>query len=311
MNETASLTILLTGGAGFLGKHITAFHESIGNKVVTLGRERNNTLVTDLSNTVPDLSNYTFDYVIHAAGKAHVVPQNQAEEQEFFDVNYWGTINLLAGLEKCPTLPKGVVLISTVAVYGLDSGELIKESQPLAASEPYGKSKIQAEEAVKDWGVKHGVSAAALRLPLVAGTNPPGNLGAMISGISKGFYLSIGEADARKSIVLANDVAKIAVKAAQVGGIYNLSDGHHPNFEELETLISQQLGKKKPIKIPYFVAKMLAWAGDAFFFVTRRRFPINSRALSKITSPLTFDDTLARQQLGWKPTGVLQGFKIK
>lgn len=303
-------TILLTGGLGFLGRHLIAYQESIGNTVITLGREGKSKIVTDLSAIVPDLSAYTFDYIIHAAGKAHVVPSSSAEEEAFYNVNYWGTVNLLNAIEKMSKKPKGITLISTVAVYGLDSGVNIKESQALAAEDPYGKSKIQAEGALSDWGQKNGVTTAALRLPLVAGSNPPGNLGSMINAIRKGFYLSIGAADARKSIVMATDVAAIVVKAAEVGGTYNLSDGHHPNFAELEAVISKQLGKSLPFKIPMFLAKILAGFGDLFFLITRKRFPINSRALNKITQPLTFDDSQARQKLAWKPSRVIDSFKI-
>ena len=310
MNNSSKQKILLTGGLGFLGKHLITYQKKCGNEVLTLGRESESDIVTDLASVTPDLSEQTFDYVIHAAGKAHVVPKTDTEAQAFFNVNYWGTINLLTALEKSKQLPKGIVLISTVAVYGLDTGENIKETQPLAADEPYGKSKIQAEEAMKDWGAKHGVTIGILRLPLVAGKNPPGNLGAMVNAMRKGFYMSIGPAQARKSIVMASDVAAIVLKAAQVGGTYNLSDGHHPNFEELETMISSKLSKKKPIKIPMWLAKIMAFAGDMFFTIFRKRFPINSRALSKITSPLTFDDSQARQHLQWNPKRVLDAFEL-
>ena len=58
--------------------------------------------------------------------------------------------------------------------------------------------------------------------------------------------------------------------------------------------------------MPLFVANLLAKFGD----LLGNSFPINSNKLSKITSALTFDDSKARNTFGWKPTPVLEGFKI-
>src|SRR5690606_19563932 len=127
---------------------------------------------------------------------------------------------------------------------------------------PYAKSKIATENWLIEWCSKHNIRLAILRLPLIAGVNPPGNLKAMIDGIRTGRYFRIGDGSARKSVVLASDVAAIIPKAAEVGGIYNLTDGYHPSFAELELLIANQLGKPVPKTIPMFLAKVLGWTGD-------------------------------------------------
>jgi len=132
------MKILLTGSNGFLGQNLLK-KLSTGNSVVTC--DLNKAIIScDLSQAIPQLKD-TFDMVIHAAGKAHVVPKNGEEEKLFFDVNYLGTINLLQALEKNP--PKSFVFISTVAVYGLEEGDLITEDFPLNGSTSYAKSKKQ------------------------------------------------------------------------------------------------------------------------------------------------------------------------
>ena len=129
----------------------------------------------------------------------------------------------------------------------------------------------------------------------------------MIKGIKKGYYFNINEGHARKSMVLADDVAKFILKAAEVGGIYNLTDGYHPSFYEISHLIANQLGKSYIPNMPNFIAKFLAKIGD----LIGPKFPINTDKYLKITSDLTFDDSKAREAFGWDPTPVLKGFKIK
>jgi len=294
--------MLISGARGFLGDILT--HTLTHAGITTIGRSATDDIHADLKFQIPAIQK-TNDIIIHAAGKAHVVPKTEAERQEFFDVNVTGTQNLLRGLEKAPGLPKCFVFISSVAVYGLETGHLISEDAPLLAEDPYGRSKIQAEKIIEEWCAKNNVVCTILRLPLLAGPNPPGNLKSMISGIKKGYYFNVAGGKAKKSIVLAQDVAEIIPTVAKVGGIYNLTDGYHPDFSELSKLIAKQLGKSKPLNMPMWVAKLFAKIGDRL----GAKAPINSDKLNKITSDLTFDDSKARELLGWNPIKILDGFK--
>lgn len=292
---------LITGSNGFLGKHIL---KGLKVKPVTVGRNSKCDIIVDLSKEIPLLPKV--DLVIHSAGKAHCVPKTEIEKQAFFDVNVKGTENLLKGLEKSG-FPKQFVFISSVSVYGLTLGVGIDEDHPLMASDPYGKSKILAEKIVQDWCAKNNVICTILRLPLVVGKNPPGNLGAMIHAIQEGFYFNIAGGKAKKSMVLADDVSRILLQVAPVGGIYNLTDGYHPNFYEMSLLISKQLGKEKVSNMPFWIARFFAFFGN----IMGSKFPINSDKLNKLNATLTFDDSKARRTFGWNPKAVLEGFKIK
>lgn len=295
------MNILLTGSTGFFGKQII-FHNST-ETIFSLNRNVGN-YKFDLSKSIPDFDSVFFDIVIHNAGKAHSVPKNESDKKVFFDVNILGTQNLLNGLNQASIIPKSFVFISSVAVYGLNQGEGIDENAHLQAKDPYGLSKIRAEQLVIEWCEINNVICTILRLPLLVGENPPGNLGAMILAINKGYYFNIAGGKAKKSMVLADDVAKIILKASQIGGIYNLTDGYHPNFFELSNAISKQNRKSNSLNIPFFIAKTIALFGD---FIGDK-FPLNSNKLNKITTDLTFDDTKARQVLGWKTTRVIDYF---
>ena len=292
--------VLLTGSTGFLGKYIYS-DLSASTEVITLSRTSAN-IITDISKEITKLP--SVELVIHSAGKAHCVPTTEVEIQEFFQVNVKGTENLLKSLQLGSILPKHFVFISSVSVYGLETGVGITEEYPLLAKDAYGFSKIQAEELVINWCKKNNIICTILRLPLLVGKNPPGNLGAMIKAIDKGYYFNIARGKARKSIVLAQDVAAFIPRVAIVGGTYNLTDGYHPTFYELSIAIAKHIKRKKSFNLPFSFAKLLGYVGDKL----GDKAPINSRKLKKITSDLTFDDSKAREVVGWKPRRVLDWY---
>lgn len=298
------MKLLFTGGTGFLGNNILSLLSK--NYQVTLcGITDKDDIKVNLAKETPVFKE-KFDVVLHAAGKAHVVPKTSEEEKAFYDVNYQGTVNLCKGLERVG-VPKSLIFISTVAVYGCEEGILIDESHPLKGTTPYAKSKIMAEEYLTEWCRKNGVVLTILRPSLLAGVNPPGNLGDMVNGIKKGFYVNIDGGKVQKSILMADDIANLVELARDKGGVYNVCDTDQPSFGELSHLIAKQLGMRKPISIPYWIAKSLALVGD----VIGKRFPINSLRLSKLTQSLTFSNKKAIDNLNWQPMSVLDNLHVK
>lgn len=296
--------VLFTGSSGFLGTNLKPLLSQKFD-IKTLGLSNEGDYNVNIANTIPIL-NESFDVVLHAAGKAHIVPSTEEEEKSFFDINYQGTVNLCRGLEKTG-IPKSFIFVSTVAVYGLEVGENITEDYPLTGDNPYALSKIQAEQFLTEWCVRHNVVLGIIRPSLIAGPNPPGNLGAMIKGITTGKYLSIAGGKAKKSVLMVQDIARLLPALIEKGGTYNVCDDTHPTFRELEDLITQQLGKKLPLNIPFWMAKSMALVGD----LLGDKAPINSMKLDKITKSLTFSNEKAKRELNWQPLNVLENFKIK
>lgn len=296
--------LLYTGGTGFLGANTMPILEK-QYEVTTVGITDRDEIKANFAKEVPVLP-CRYDIVLHAAGKAHVNPKTPEEIQSFYDINYQGTINLCKALEKVGA-PKSFIFISTCGVYGIDNGNYVTEDYPLAGEEPYQKSKIMAEQYLTEWCDKHGVTLGILRPSLMAGKNAPGNLGAMVNGIKTGKYLSINHGKARKSLLMAEDIAHLVPLVAIKGGSYNVCDDTHPSFGELEELIAKQLGKRRPISIPYWFAKCIALFGD----VAGSWFPLNSQRLEKIVNSDTISNEKAKRELGWKPMSVLHNFKIQ
>lgn len=294
----------MTGASGFLGAYIYNRLRSANQNVITLGTIKGD-VICDLRNEIPKIPE-GIDYLVHVAGKAHMVPKTSEEKRDFYEVNVKGTENLLAGILESGSTIKGIVFISSVAVYGLDSGSEISEESDLLATDPYGASKIEVEVLLKEFAAKRDMNCLILRLPLLAGKNPPGNLGAMINAIKKGWYLSIGKATARKSMVLAEDVAEFVFNNLDKNGVYNLTDEYHPSFKELEKAISSYIGSNRSKSIPQFLAIIFAKIGD----LLGKRSPINSRKLRKIQSELTFSSKKAVKELSWKPGKVIDNIHL-
>ncbi|MDA9323418.1 NAD-dependent epimerase/dehydratase family protein [Flavobacteriaceae bacterium] len=283
--------ILLTGSSGFLGGYILDFLENEDYELVKVGRSVKSDIVIDLS--INRLSKVEVDYVIHVAGKAHVIAKSAEVKEEFFNVNYVGTNNLLRGLDV--TKLQSIIFISTVAVYGKETGELIDEKSPLNGNTPYALSKIQAEQSIIDFGITNNIKTVVLRLPLVSGKNPLGNLGAIIKAIKKGYYFRIGKGHAKKSIIAAADVANLIPELFDLNGIYNLTDTYHPMISEIDSIIAKKFNKKIKI-IPIYLAKFIAKIGDIFYI-----FPFNSSKFDKLTKNLTFSNKKLFDEIKYRP----------
>ena len=297
-------TLLFTGATGFLGSNVLPLlQEKYDVETLALDDKANYNvnLVTDEIHL-----NKKYDMILHAAGKAHVIPKTDAEIKLFYDINLEGTKKVCAALEEVG-IPDSFVFISTVAVYGCDIGEMITEDHPLNGDSPYAKSKIMAEQFLQEWCKKNNVVLTILRPSLIAGKNPPGNLGAMIHGIESGRYLSIAGGVSKKSVMMACDLANVLPLCETKGGIYNICDDSYPSFHDLEILISKQLGKKPPMNIPYWIANCLAHIGN----LLGKKTPINSARLEKIVKSLTFSNEKIKRELGFVPTDVILNFEIR
>lgn len=298
------MKILFTGANGFLGRNVIPVLRTKGYQVSTLSRAGSDYNI-DLSKEIPAILG-NFEIVFHAAGKAHFLPKNEVESQLFFDANLLGTQNLCKSLESVG-VPKYFYFISSVAVYGADSGNSIDEKMPLKGNTPYAESKIAAEEFLTDWCDKNSVILYILRPSLIAGKNPPGNLGDMIKGIRTGRYVNVGGGTAKKSVVWATDFAQIVEKGlTNYGGVYNVCDDTQPDFFTISKVIASKLGKKTPPNIPFFMIKPLALVGNFL----GSKFPLNSKKLEKLTNSLTFSNAKIKQELDFKPTNVILNFEL-
>ena len=280
--------ILITGSKGFIAQNLISFL-SPDSYIKTLSINSNDYKV-DLIKEIPSI-NEKFDIVIILAGIAHKTIKNKC------NYNIKIVNNLLKGFS-ISSMPKKIILISSVSVYGLVSGQNIVENSPLLAKDEYGISKILIESITQDFCYVNKVSLTILRLPLVVGTNTPGNFKSLLKNIKYGIIVTVNFGVARKSIIHIDDLCNYIKVMPDYPGIYNLTDGIHPSMLDIINKLNNN--NKNVFNIPYYMGLIFSYIGTILFL------PFNYKLYKKYTSTLTFDDTKARSAFCWNPSPALE-----
>ena len=135
--EAGFLKILLTGANGFTGQHFAAWAAKRGHSMVSL--EAN---LCDAEAVVNQVSGYDFTHVVHLAAISFV---GHKDERAFYDVNVFGTLNLLRALIKAGVKPQRVLAASSANVYGNTLLSPIAETAVPAPVNHYATSKLAME----------------------------------------------------------------------------------------------------------------------------------------------------------------------
>jgi nucleoside-diphosphate-sugar epimerase len=296
------MDILFTGSSGFIGKNIIDKFK-IDHNVFTLSRH-DSFYNIDLAQSIPILQ-HKFDLVIHAAGVAHMISNSSIDNQFIYDSNINATRNLLQSLNDTH-IPSSFIFLSSVAVYGLEEGYLINESNDLRGQTSYARSKIECENIIINWCNVNNVTCTILRLPLLVGPNAKGNLGALVKSIRMNMYFNVSGNNAKKSMLHVYDVYNFIQLSYSKGGIFNLTDGIDPSIVDFTNRLALTLGKRKTLNIPYNFIKFVSKIGDIF----GNNFFVNSFKLKKLTSSLTFSNFKATSTFNWKPISVIDNLEI-
>ena len=196
-----SMKILVTGGAGYIGSHACLELLRAGYEVLVVdnldnGSEEALTRVQRLTNRTLELRqcdvrdphslDAIFDYfkpdaVIHLAG-LKAVGESIAEPARYYDVNVGGTAILLGAMERAGCA--NIVFSSSATVYGEPQYLPCDEKHPLDPINPYGRTKLMAENLLQDWTTaKQGRHAVALRYFNPVGADASGLIGEDPNGI--------------------------------------------------------------------------------------------------------------------------------
>lgn len=179
-------TVLVTGGAGYIGSHVVAQLGARGERIVVLDNlstgSREALLYGEL--VVGDIGDarllarlfaeHRFETVLHFAARI-VVPESVAHPLEYYDCN---TARARVLLEACRLgAVRHLVFSSTAAVYGDPPGGVADESTLAAPITPYGRSKLFTEWMLRDLAAVSPIRYAILRYFNVAGGDPQGRIG--------------------------------------------------------------------------------------------------------------------------------------
>lgn len=181
-----SKTIVVTGGAGYIGSHMARLLKAEGHNVIVfdnLGRGNADAaldaelVVGDISNTeqlAPVFENNNVDAVMHFAAFAYV-GESVHEPDIYYRNNVGGTLNLIDTMRTYKV--NRLVFSSTCATYGVPESLPITEATPQNPINPYGQSKLMVEQILKDYGHAYNFRSVALRYFNAAGCAEDGSLG--------------------------------------------------------------------------------------------------------------------------------------
>jgi UDP-glucose-4-epimerase GalE len=180
------MTLLITGGAGYVGSHAVAALAGQGHDVVVVdnlsfghrefvGAARLE--VIDLADKEGLLSLFKSvrpDAVMHFAALAYV-GESVIHPSKYYHNNVGGSLNLLDCMRECGV--PHLVFSSTCATYGVPASIPIKESFPQHPVNPYGRGKLMVEQICRDFDRAYGIRTVFLRYFNAAGAHPDGTIG--------------------------------------------------------------------------------------------------------------------------------------
>lgn len=184
-----SETILVTGGAGYIGSHATKVLKESGYEVIVLdnlvyGHAEIIEDVLGCKLIVGDIGDYQLvsqifaDYpisaVMHFAAYAYV-GESTTEPRKYYRNNVVNTLSLLEAMVDA-SIDK-FIFSSTCATYGTPNEVPISETHPQAPINPYGMSKLMVEKILADFDSAYGLKSICLRYFNAAGADPSGQLG--------------------------------------------------------------------------------------------------------------------------------------
>lgn len=301
---TSAPRILVTGATGFVGSALLErlLEEKVhvvaalleGEETISLPAEVDRITVPPLS----EMSDYRFalqrvDVVIHLAARVHVMHDLVADPLiEFRKVNLHGTERLARQAASLGV--RRFVFISTVKVFGEESDTRYSEHSPFGPADPYGVSKLEAEDALRRIATETRLEVVVVRPPLVYGPGVKANFLQLLDAVWRGVPLPLASVDNRRSLVFLGNLVDALVSCAlhQEGGGHEflVSDGDDVSTPELVRRIA--IAFRKPAHLLHFSPLLLSWAGRAC-----GRGPTVERLLGS----LQVDSSRISQVLGWTP----------
>jgi nucleoside-diphosphate-sugar epimerase len=302
--EYVTSSVLITGAGGALGR-ATAARLAKVCEVSGVVRAPPATPVLGLSRTfVADVRSADWgslleevEAVIHLAAFVHRPDAAPLQQGELIATNRDATAALAAA---CRSAGKKLVFASSISVYGPTAAAL-RESTPLEPETVYGRSKLEAEEAIRRECAR-GLRAAILRLPLLYGPFGRGNMERMLGAISRGRYWPIGDPAVPKSCLHFDDAAAALELALsdRVEGTFNVAPEHAPTLGEIHAAAYAAVGRRAPPHAPAALASLAATLADGGLRLIGRR-PRLSRAIETLVRPALVDGQRFAVAAGFAP----------
>jgi nucleoside-diphosphate-sugar epimerase len=310
--------VLVTGGTGFIGRHLVAALIEKGARVKVLARERttpegyHRRQSDQIDRVIGDLYNpgslvrvcEGMDTVFHLAGYAHAEDHAlRLEDSPHWQISVVGTQALLD--DAIAAGVKRMVFASTVKAMGEGGAGCLDEGSATHPEDHYGKAKLEGERLVLSAGRRGDLHTAVLRLAMVYGRDNAGNLPRMMSAIDRGRFPPLPDTHNRRSMVRVEDVIQGLLLAAENpianGQIYIITDDEIYSSRRIYEAMCQALGRPPP---RWRVPATLLWAGGRLgdlLRTLRLPAPITTAAMRKLLGSAWYSCDKAKRELGYRP----------
>jgi len=297
--------VLVTGGNGFIGRHLCVALLNGGYKVKVAIRSKQG-LINLPSSVSPvfinDISSETkwekalegVDCVVHLANRAHVMREGAGDALSMFrEVNVEGTINLAEQANSAGV--KRFIFVSSVKVNGEVSSAPFSVDDMPAPEDPYGVSKMEAEQKLRSFCSRSNLELVMVRPPLVYGAGVKGNFATLLRMMKFRIPLPLGGVvNNRRSLVSVDNLVDLLITCifhpAAVGQTFFVSDNDDMSTSKMLKRLAGACG----------VRWWLFGVPDPLLRVVSRaaRRP---RIYARLCSSLQVDISHTVQALGWVP----------
>lgn len=303
-----STKVLITGASGFVGR---ALCEEMGRRfakikvAVRKPQASDATIETVIVSEIDGATDWEYalkgvDLVIHLAARVHVMKDlSKNPLDEFRKVNVEGTAHLARCAARAGV--KRFVYVSSVKVNGEETvGEqTYSESDVPSPRDPYGCSKWEAEQILRQISAETGLEVVIVRPPLVYGAGVKGNFAQMLKVLSKGIPLPLTSIINQRSLVyvgnLVDALSTCGTHPLAAGQTYLISDGEDISTPDL--LRNLGAGMARSVRLFPCPPRLLECVGAMVG---------KSDQVQRLLGSLRVDSGKIRRELNWTPPYTLQ-----
>ncbi len=307
------MTILLTGGSGFLGSHVAEQLSLAGRPVRALVRKTSDTrfLASLPGVELVDASISDREAIVRAAAGVTAIVHcaglvKARNEDEFHQVNLGGTENVLAAAAAAGSGFRRLVLVSSQTVAGPSDpqGTPVSADSPPRPLTAYGRSKRAAERAVLQQ--RDSLPVVVLRPAAIYGPRDREIL-AFFKAVNSRILPYFGSTQHRLSIVHGADAAAACIAAIDApvpsGSVYFIDDGAVHTMADLFDAVERAMGKKAWLRVPLpeTLVRAVALGSELYGKATNQAQMLTREKCNELFREWVCDGAPARRDLGWAP----------